>query len=103
MQDPAIRRLRSKVRLEAPAAPAGAIGSGSAKLPLVEITLADGRRVSQDVGPVLGTPENPMNRDQVVAKCRGLMMPVLNASRSARLIDKVLALESTKDIRELRP
>jgi 2-methylcitrate dehydratase PrpD len=102
MQDPAIRRLRSKVRLEAPAAP-GASSRGSAKLPLVEITLEGGRRVSQDVGPVLGTAENPMTRQQLVTKCRELMIPVLNASRSARLIDKVLALEGTKDIRELRP
>jgi 2-methylcitrate dehydratase PrpD len=98
LKDSAVLRLRSKVRLEAPAG-----GRGAARLPLLEITLAGGRRVSQDTGPVLGTAENPMTRDQVVEKCRGLTAPVLTASRSARLIDRVLTLENAKDIRELRP
>jgi 2-methylcitrate dehydratase PrpD len=102
LRDPAILRLRAKVRLVAPAGP-DAVGRAGARLPLVEITLADGRRVSQDAGPVLGTAENPMTRDQLVAKGRDLTMPVLGASRSARLIDKVLTLETSRDIRELRP
>ena len=53
MQDPAILRLRAKVRLEAPAGDGR--GGAGARLPLLEITLADGTRVSQDAGPVLGT------------------------------------------------
>jgi hypothetical protein len=39
----------------------------------------------------------------VVAKCRDLMTPVLGTSRSARLIERVLALETVKDVRDLRP
>ena len=101
MQDPAILRLRARVRLEAPAGEAR--GGAGARLPLLEITLADGTRVSQDAGPVLGTVQNPMTRDQVVAKCRDLMTPVLGTSRSARLIERVLALETVKDVRDLRP
>jgi hypothetical protein len=85
-------------------APAGeARGGAGARLPLLEITLADGTRISQDAGPVLGTVQNPMTRDQVVAKCRDLMTPVLGTSRSARLIERVLALETVKDVRDLRP
>ena len=98
MQDPAILRLRAMVRLEAPAG-----RGGGPRLPLLEIALADGARLVQDAGPVLGTAENPMTRDQFVAKCRDLMAPVLGAAPSMRLIDRVLELERAKDIRELRP
>ncbi len=44
-----------------------------------------------------------MGRDEVVAKARDLMSPILGAAASANLIDRVFALESVKDIRELRP
>ena len=73
--------------------------------PLIQITLADGTRLIQDTlaGGVLGTAANPMTREQVVAKCRDLMAPVLGATTTTRLIDRVLALEKTGNIRELRP
>jgi len=101
MQDPAILRLRARVRLEAPAGDAR--GGAGVRPPLLEIALADGTRVSQDAGPVLGTVQNPMTRDQLVAKCRDLMTPVLGTSRAERLIERVLALETVKDVRDLRP
>ena len=44
-----------------------------------------------------------MTRDQLVAKCHDLMTPVLGATPSTRLIARVLELEKTGDIRELRP
>ena len=50
-----------------------------------------------------GTAQNPMGRDEVVAKARDLMSPILGAPASANLIDRIFALESVKDIRELRP
>ena len=102
MQDPAILRLRAKVRLEAPGGRGGG-GRGGARLPLLEVTLTDGRKLTQDTGPVLGTIENRMTREQLTAKCRDLMTPVLGAAPCQRLIDRVLALEQVKDIRELRP
>jgi 2-methylcitrate dehydratase PrpD len=97
MQDPAIVGLRAKVRLEP--------GARGARPPLVQITLADGTRLTQDnVGPgVLGTAANPMTRDQLIAKCRDLMTPVLGATPATRLLDRVLELEKARDIRELRP
>jgi 2-methylcitrate dehydratase PrpD len=96
MQDPAILRLRAKVRLEAPA------GQGDGA-PLLEITLADGTRLGQRVGPVLGTLDNPMTRDQLIAKCHDLMTPVLGAAPSMRLVDRVLESDKTRNIRDLRP
>jgi 2-methylcitrate dehydratase PrpD len=95
MQDPAILRQRAKVRLDP--------GPGGARPPLVVVTLTDGTRMSEDVTAVLGTPGNPMTRDQVVAKCRDLMTPVLGASAGAKLIERVLDVENLKTIRELRP
>jgi 2-methylcitrate dehydratase PrpD len=102
LQDPAIVRLRAKVRLE-PGPPGR--GGNVARPPLIQITLADGTRLTQDtVGAgVLGTAANPMTREQVVAKCRDLMAPVLGAATTTRLIDRVLALEKAGNIRELRP
>jgi 2-methylcitrate dehydratase PrpD len=99
MQDPAIVRLRLKVRLEP-----GGRGTGE-RPPLLQIVLANGTRLTQDnVGAgVLGTAANPMSREQLVAKCHDLMAPVLGATPSMRLIDGVFALEKTRDIRALRP
>ena len=70
---------------------------------IVEVTLADGTHLSEHVEAVRGTPENPMTRDEVAAKCRDLMTPVLGRATCANLIEKVLGLENVKDIRELRP
>jgi 2-methylcitrate dehydratase PrpD len=99
MQDPVIVGLRGKVRLEP-----GGRGAG-ARSPLLQITLTDGTRLTQDnVGAgVLGTAANPMSRDQLVAKCRDLMAPVLGATQTTRLIDRVLALDKSANVRELRP
>ena len=100
MQDPVIVGLRTKVRLEP-----GPPGRGAARSPLIQITLANGTRLTQDnVGTgVLGTAANPMTREQLVAKCRDLMTPVLGSTTAGRLIERVMELEKIKDIRELRP
>ncbi len=70
---------------------------------IVEITLNDGTRLSEHVEAVRGTAENPMTREEVVAKARQLMEPVLGARTCTNLVEKVLGLENMKDIRELRP
>jgi len=44
-----------------------------------------------------------MTRDEVVAKARELMTPVLGAATCSKLIERVLELQNAKDIRELRP
>ncbi len=73
------------------------------RVTIVEITFADGTKLTERVDAVRGTPDNPMTRDEVVAKARDLMTPVLGAGKSASLIEKVLAIEAVKNIRELRP
>ena len=73
------------------------------RIAIVEVTLADGTQLTQRVEAVRGTSDNPMTRDEVVAKCRELTTPALGAAKSAKLIESVLALESVKNVRDLRP
>src|SRR6202051_1580279 len=99
MQDPAILREEAKVEL---------IGDEElerilpTRVGVVEIELTDGTPLTARVENARGTPENPMTRDEVVAKARGLMTPVLGAAAATKLIDRLLDIESIKNIRELR-
>jgi hypothetical protein len=43
-----------------------------------------------------------MSREEVVAKARDLIAPILGAKKCDTLVEKLLALETVKDIRELR-
>lgn len=100
MQDPAVLRERAKIEL---------VGDDElerllpTRVGIVEIELADGTHLTERVENARGTPENPMTRDEIVAKARGLMTPVLGAATVTKLIDRLLNIESVKDIRELRP
>ena len=100
MQDPAVLRERAKVQLVPDEELERLIPK---RVAIIEVTLADGTRLTERVEAVRGTPENPMSRDEVVAKARDLMTPVLGATPCTALIDKVLGLENVKDIREVRP
>jgi 2-methylcitrate dehydratase PrpD len=100
MQDPAVLRLRAKVRLVPDEELEKHLPRREA---VVEVTLADGARLSERVVAVRGTAENPMPRAEVVSKCQDLMAPVLGADRSAALVEKVLNVESVADVRALRP
>jgi 2-methylcitrate dehydratase PrpD len=101
MQNPAVLRERAKVNL--------VLDDGELQraLPrreaIVEIALSDGTKLSEHVIAVRGTPSNPMTREEVVAKARELMAPVLGAANAGNIIDKVLGLENLKNILELRP
>ena len=70
---------------------------------IVEITLNDGTRLSDRVEAVRGTVRNPMPRGEVVDKARDLIAPVLGGATAQKLIDTLLAIETVKDIRTLRP
>ena len=70
---------------------------------IVEVTLADGTHFTGARHAVRGTAENPMTRQEIIAKCRDLITPVLGAAKSASLIERVLKIEDVKNVRELRP
>ncbi len=100
MKDPAVLRQRAKVEVVADA-------RIDARRPrreaIVELTLADGTQLTEWVRDVRGTAENPMTRDEVVDKARDLIAPVLGTANCLALIGKLLALETLRDVRELRP
>jgi 2-methylcitrate dehydratase PrpD len=73
------------------------------RVAILEITLGDGAHLVRRVDNVRGTPENPMTRDEIIAKATDLITPVLGAAKCARLISKVFGIETVSDIRELRP
>jgi 2-methylcitrate dehydratase PrpD len=73
------------------------------RVAIVDVSLADGSHITQRVDNVRGTPENPMTRDEVIAKASDLITPVLGVSKCSSLIEKIFHLEGVSDIRELRP
>jgi 2-methylcitrate dehydratase PrpD len=100
MQAPAVLKQRAKVELVLDAELERLMPQRQA---IVELTLNDGSRLTERVEAVRGTAANPMNREEVVRKCRDLTAPVLGAAVADRLIQTVLTLEQTPDIRSLRP
>ncbi len=98
MQDAATLRARAKVEL-VPDEELERVVRQS----IVTVVLADGTELREHVKAVRGTADNPMPRDEVVAKCRDLIAPVLGATTAANLIERVLKIESTTNIRDFRP
>src|SRR5258708_38956665 len=100
MKDPAVLRQRAKVdvladpRIDARRPRREAI---------VELSFTDGTQLTEWVRDVRGTADNPMTRDEVIAKARELITPVLGAAKCSTIIEKIFSLEDVKDIHELRP
>jgi len=100
MKDPAVLKERAKVQL---------LGDDELErhMPdreaIVEVTLTDSTKHSEYVKTVRGSAGNPMTREEVVAKARDLITPVLGAATTGKLIDQIFDLEKLKDVRELRP
>jgi len=100
MQDPAVLKQRAKVQLVPDAELERHLPAREA---MVEVTLNDGSKLSETVKAVRGTAENPMPREEVIAKARDLMAPVLGVDRCDRLIQTTMNLESLKSLSDLRP
>jgi 2-methylcitrate dehydratase PrpD len=100
MKDPAVLQQRAKVEIIADP-------RIDARRPrreaIVELTLNDGTELNQWVHDVRGTVENPMTRQEIVDKASDLISPVLGSATCSKLIEKIFALDSLRDIRELRP
>jgi len=100
MKDPATLREREKVNLIPDEQLERLM---PLRVAIVEVHLTDGTQLTQRVDSVRGTPKNPMTREEIVAKARDLIAPILGTARGADLIEKVLNVQVVKDIRELRP
>src|SRR5216684_2317720 len=100
MKDPATLREREKVKLIPDEQLERLM---PLRVAIVEVQLTDGTHLTQRVDNVRGTPKNPMTSDEIVAKARDLIAPILGTAQCANLIERVLNLEQVKDMRELRP
>ncbi|MDE2940104.1 MAG: MmgE/PrpD family protein [Chloroflexota bacterium] len=100
MSDPATLSVKDRITLIAdedlmdPSAPR----SGK-----VAANLKDGSTVEHFTPHAYGTKENPMSTDDVNAKVRRLLEPVLGERRTETVIASVNELENLPDIRELIP
>lgn len=99
MKDPAVLKERAKVQLVPDEALSKFLPTRAAK---VEITLADGTQISEEVDAVRGTAKNPMGNDEVVAKVRDLVIPVLGEAKCTSIIEKIAKIDEVENIREMR-
>jgi 2-methylcitrate dehydratase PrpD len=73
------------------------------RVAIVDIQLTDGTKLTKRVDNVRGTPENPMTREEVVAKARDLIAPVMGPAVTSQLVEQVMNLDKIKNIGDLRP
>lgn len=100
MRDPAVLRQKAKIKVVADESLERLLPR---RVAIVEITFGDGTTITERNDSVRGSPENPMTSEEVAAKGRDLIVPVLGNEKCAALIDRLFALEDVTDIRELRP
>ena len=100
MSDPAVLAVKQRVTLVPDRALMDPQAPRSAK---VEVVLKDGRTVEHFTPHAYGTRQNPMDTASVNVKVRDLMEPVLGASRTAAVIERVNNLETLASVRELLP
>jgi 2-methylcitrate dehydratase PrpD len=100
MHDPAILRERTKVRLVPDEELEKLIPT---RVAIVEVRLKDGTRLSERVEHVRGTPENPMSKEEVIAKATDLMTPILGTDRCKNLLQRILSVDAVRNIGEMTP
>lgn len=99
MQDPSVLSLRQRIK----AIPSNDLTHARPpRQAIVEIDTQDGRHLRHHTRAVLGTPENPMSRDQVTAKARDLILPELGHARTEALVSAILSIDRMPDVRALR-
>jgi 2-methylcitrate dehydratase PrpD len=100
MRDPAILALRARVGVVPDPELTRARPPRQA---IVAVTTQDGRRLEERARAVRGTPDNPMERQEVEAKAQDLLAPVLGAERAGALIAEIGRIERLPSVRALRP
>jgi 2-methylcitrate dehydratase PrpD len=98
MKDPQVLAVKRRVALVADPA---LIDPAAPRSGRVEVTLRDGRTVSQFTRYPPGTKQNPLDAAAVNAKARALMAPVIGAARTDAVIDRVQALDRLSSVRDL--
>src|SRR5438128_3620161 len=90
MRDPQVEAVKRRVELVADRALMDPAAPRSGR---VDVTLRDGRTVSQFTRYAPGTRENPLDTAGVTAKARELMTPVIGTRRTSDVINRVSAIE----------
>jgi 2-methylcitrate dehydratase PrpD len=67
----------------------------------VTVETTDGRRITEEVTHRLGSPENPLSRDAVIAKFDTLAGTVLSPNGVKAVKEKVFALDQSSDVSDL--
>ncbi|MEO8443255.1 MAG: hypothetical protein ABI547_12255, partial [Betaproteobacteria bacterium] len=97
VRDPAILKLRKSIELKGSAA----LGKTKTTQAVVEIVTRKGERLQYHTRAVRGSATNPMTREDVAAKARGLLAPTLGAHRARQLIGAIWNIERMPDLRQL--
>ena len=97
-KDPAVAALKKRVTLIGD----DSFGEGKYQAS-VEVTLKGGKKVSKHAESFRGKSDNPMSTDEVEAKARDLIEPVMGSKKTEQLIETVRDLDKLKKARDLRP
>jgi 2-methylcitrate dehydratase PrpD len=100
MEDAAVLAVRKRIEVVPSAELTAAVPARQA---IVALETTDGRTVRHRTHAVRGTPDNPMETAEVEDKARDLMVPIIGAERTEKLIASVAGLESLRAVTELRP
>jgi 2-methylcitrate dehydratase PrpD len=99
VNDPKVRKMRGRIEAVAdPSIPAPVRGWRC----IMEVTLKDGRTLTHQTMAAKGSPDNPLNREEVAEKARDLIGPVLGKTRGEALIAALYDIGRVKDVRTLR-
>src|SRR5260370_41996565 len=99
MKDPEVLRERAKVQLIKDDELQNLM---PLRVAVVDIKLADGKRLTKRVDNVRGTPQNPMTREEVLAKAKDLITPVMGVAGGTKLVGRVMEFGSGKKILRMR-
>jgi hypothetical protein len=97
VRDPAVLKLRRSIELKGSAA----LGKTKTTQAIVEVTTRKGLQLRHHTKAVRGSATNPMSREDVAAKARGLLNPMLGKAGARRLINAIWTIEEMTDLRQL--
>jgi 2-methylcitrate dehydratase PrpD len=100
MHDPAVQAVRGRIEL---IPSADLTVAKPARQAIVEIELADGRKLRHHAKAVRGTPDNPMTTKEIEDKAVDLIAPISGADKAKGLVAAIRNLGSMRSVRELRP
>ncbi len=98
MMDPGVLALRGKIEIVRSEELDRLRPSRQA---IVEITLANRRKLRHHTQAVRGTTDNPMTREEVTAKALDLMTPVLGDAGARRVVERIWELERLTSVSTL--